>query len=220
MAGIIRPLLQLGNSKLGEGIHTWGLPAITSCPGRTATCESACYARSGRYRFQAVQDRLAWNLEQALKPSFVSRMVAEIKKRGCIVLRVHCSGDFLSGEYAAKWLEIMQTCPRPRYYWYSRSWRCEEIRPYLEQMAALKCCKAWYSIDRETGVPDYVPKGVRLAYLQIQEDEQPELVDLYFKVRRLRKHKGRVPLRLVCPAEVPKRGDTTCGSCRRCWSDD
>jgi hypothetical protein len=176
-----------------------------------------CYATKGHFLFQGVQERLAWNLEQSQREDFVPRMVKEIRRRGCIVIRLHVAGDFHSAEYAAKWLEVMRQCPKPRYYFYSRSWRVPEIAPLLEQMALLKCCRAWYSIDAETGVPERVPVGVRLAYLQVHEDEQPELVDLYFRVRRLRRQ--RLPLTLVCPSETPRGRDrdTNCGSCRRCW---
>ena len=89
----------------------------------------------------------------------------------------------------------MRHCPNVRFYLYTRSWRVEGIAEVLEQMAALRCCRVWYSIDRETGVPAKVPIGVRLAYLQVDKDEQPELLDLLFVVRRVR----RDAVRVVCP---------------------
>lgn len=216
MSRVIRGLLTLGNRKVGECIHLWSLPPVTTCPGRSEICEGACYARQGRYRFQAVKDRLLWNFEQSLRRDFVPRMVAEIRRKGVLVLRVHCSGDFYSREYAEKWLQIMRHCPGVRFYWYSRSWRVPEIADVLERMAALKGCRAWYSLDAETGVPARVPRGVRLAYLQVGEDERPELLDLMFRVRRLRRL--RVPLSLVCPTERPGNGrEINCGSCQKCW---
>jgi hypothetical protein len=83
-------------------------------------------------------------------------------------------------------------------------------------MAALRCCRAWYSIDHDTGLPERLPPGVRLAYLQVAEGEQPELADLVFRVRRLRQ---RLPLPQVCPHETPQgRGRATnCGNCGKCW---
>jgi hypothetical protein len=214
---IVRPLLQQGNGKLGEGIHTWSLPAIATCPGRSTVCESVCYATQSYYRFDGVIERLAWAYQQSLRDDFATRMVAEIKRKGCIVIRVHVSGDHYSKQYAEKWLQIMRSCPKPRYYWYSRSWRIPEIAPVLEQMAQLKCCRAWYSIDSETGVPSHVPVGVRLAYLQTQEGEQPELTDLMFRVRRLRREKKRVGLPMICPHETVQGKGTTCGSCQHCF---
>ncbi|MCE9564610.1 MAG: hypothetical protein K8U57_21460 [Planctomycetes bacterium] len=215
----VRSLLTLGNWKVGESIHIWSLPAVETCPGSSSLCRAVCYATKGRYLFDAVRERLAWNLEQARRDDFVPRMVKEIRRKGCLVIRVHSAGDFFDEVYAGKWLEIMRTCPKPRYYWYSRSWRCPEIASVLEQMAALKCCRAWYSIDTETGIPDPVPFGVRLAFLQVKKDERPELADMTFRIRRLRKE-SRVGLPMVCPSETPKgrERDTNCGNCRRCFT--
>lgn len=217
----VRGLLSLGNTKVGASIHLWGIPAVETCPGRTALCSSACYTNTGRFLLPAVQDRMRWNLEQANRDDFVPRMVKEIRRKGCLVIRVHSSGDFFDASYAEKWLSIMRQCPKPRYYWYSRSWRCNDVVPVLEQMAALRCCRAWYSVDAETGLPDSVPPGVRLSYLQTAEDEEPEVYDLIFRVRRLRKLTRRVSLPMTCPAETPegKSRDINCGSCQRCWRD-
>jgi hypothetical protein len=142
-------------------------------------------------------------------------MVREIRRKGVLVVRIHVAGDFFSVEYAAKWLAVMRQCPKVRFYFYSRSWRVPEIGLVLEQMAQLKNCRVWYSIDADTGIPPRVPVGVRLAYLQVEDDEQPELLDLLFVVRRLRRQAGRVSLPLLCPHEA-NRADN-CGSCGRCW---
>ena len=104
---------------------------------------------------------MRWNLDQAMRDDFVPRMVKEIRRKGCLVIRVHSSGDFFDAGYAEKWLSIMRQCPKPRYYLYSRSWRVPDVVPVLEQMAALRCCKVWYSTDSETGLPECIPPGVR-----------------------------------------------------------
>jgi hypothetical protein len=216
----VRGLLTQGNRKLGESIHVWSIPAGGEfCPGATDTCNRVCYAQKSRFLLEGVQARLAWCWEQAQREDFVPRMVKEIKRRGCLVIRVHTSGDFPDEVYAGRWLEIMRQCPKPRFYFYTRSWRCVEIAPVLEQMAALKCCAAWYSVDSQTGLPDRIPPGVRLAYLQTSTDEQPELADLTFRVRRLRKE-SRVGLPMVCPSETGSKrsADVTCGSCRNCFT--
>ena len=212
----VKSLLSTGVGKLGEGIHGWGLPAVETCPGRSQTCERVCYSNNrGRYRFDAVKARLSWNLSQALRDDFEDRMVAEIAKKGVQVLRVHTSGDFLSRDYAEKWLRIMRRKPRPRYYWYSRSWRCPDIAPTLEQMALLKCCRAWYSTDVDTGTPAVIPLGVRLAFLQVEEGQEPELLDLRFAVRKLRKK--RLGLTMLCPNEHEQKKAENCGDCGLCY---
>jgi hypothetical protein len=211
----VRSLLVQGNRKIGSAIHHWDLPPVATCPGRSASCEEVCYARKGRYAFKAVRDRLDWCYQQSKRADFAKRMIAEIKKKGVLVVRLHCSGDFYSAEYAQKWLEVMRQAPKVRYYLYTRSWRIEGIATVLEQMAALRCCRVWYSIDAETSVPAKVPVGVRLAYLQTDKDEEPELLDLLFVVRRLRRHAKCVSLPLLCPEQAGKAEN--CGDCGRCF---
>ncbi len=211
----VRPLLTMGNGKLGQSIHHFDLPAVSTCPGRSAACERVCYATQSHYLFRQVRERLKWCHRQSLRADFAPRMVAEVKRKGVLVIRLHCSGDFYSAEYAGKWLEVMRQCPRVRFYLYTRSWRVEGIAPVLEEMAALRCARIWYSIDRDTSVPARVPVGVRLAYLQVDEGEQPELLDLLFVVRRLRRHAQRVGLPLLCPHQAEKAAN--CGDCGKCF---
>jgi Gene product 88 len=213
----VRPLLAMGNVKLGGSIAHFDLPPIVTCPGRSSVCEQVCYATSGQFQYPVVQERLQWCHRQSRRQDFVPRMAQEIRRKGILVVRIHVAGDFYNAVYAARWLEVMRQCPQTKFYFYTRSWRVPEIATVLEQMAALPCCRPWYSIDRETGVPERVPLGVRLAYLQVTEGEQPELVDLMFRVRKLRRQ--RLPLSLVCPHETEqgRAADTNCGNCGRCW---
>jgi hypothetical protein len=211
----MRPLLTQGNGKVGQSIHLWSIPAISTCPGSTELCRSVCYANSARFTLSSVKERLGWCYEQSLRGDFAPRVVREIRRKGVLVLRVHVSGDFYSREYAEKWLEVMRQSPRVRFYWYSRSWRVPDIAPVLEQMAALRCCRAWYSLDAQTGIPPAVPPGVRLAYLQVEPDEEPELLDLLFVVRRLKRHAQRLGLPLLCPHQAGRREN--CGECGKCF---
>lgn len=211
----IRGLLTQGNAKLGLCISHFDLPAGETCPGQSELCSTHCYAKMGRFHFPAVEERLAWNYQQSLRTDFVSRMIAEIKRKGVLVVRLHCSGDLYSAEYALKWLEVMRQCPKVRFYLYSRSWRIEDIAPVLEQMAALRCCRVWFSVDCETGIPASIPPSVRLAYLQADEDEEPELLDLLFVVRRLKSYAKRVSLPMLCPHQAGKQDN--CGSCGTCF---
>jgi hypothetical protein len=208
-----------GNGKLGEGIHTWSLPAGGEhCPGRTALCERLCYARGGRFALPAVRLLLEENLDAALDESFAARAVAEIRRRGIHTLRVHVSGDFFSPDYAATWLGIARRCRRTTFYAYTRSWRVPAVRPVLEQLARLPNVRLWYSTDAETGVPAFIPRGVRLAFLQHEDTDVPDGAGVVFRIRRLRaRPAGRFGLRLVCPTERPQRKDVTCTSCGRCW---
>ena len=213
-----RNLLTRGNGKLGEGIHAWSLPAVETCPGRSALCERVCYARTGRYRTQFMQDRLAENLDAALAEDFVARVTAEIHRRGVHTLRIHVSGDFFSPEYARKWLAIARRAGDTRLYTYTRSWRLPEVAPVLAELAGLRNVRLWYSCDAETGPPVEIPPRVRVAFLQTDAEEKPA-GNLVFRVKRLRAVPARrVGLTLICPREtgLQEAAAVTCTSCRRC----
>jgi hypothetical protein len=60
-----------------------------------------------------------------------------------------------------------------RFFAYSRSWRVEKIRPLLYAFGALPNVKLWLSADKDSGLPADVPEGIRVAWLQV--DEQPPL---------------------------------------------
>lgn len=210
-----RQLLTLGNQKLGDFIGIWSLPAVTTCPGATASCRAVCYADAGRYKFSSVRRRLKWNWTQSRRDDFEERMLREVRERGVITLRLHGSGDFYDREYAQKWLRILQRASRPRFFAYTRSWSIADIAPVLEEMAKLSCMRLWYSCDA-TGLPARVPPGVRLAYLQTDQGPVPPNADLVFRTRKLRKLPA---LPVVCSSETPhgKRTGVTCGSCARCF---
>ncbi len=216
----IRALLAQGNGKLGQSIHHFDLPAVTTCPGRSPACEAVCYANCGRFHADLVRDRLRWCLRQSRREDFADRMVDEIRRKGVLVVRIHVSGDFYNAPYTQKWLTVFHQCPATRFFLYTRSWRVPEIAVVLEQMAEQSNVRVWYSADPETGLPEPVPAGVRVAWMQSSEDD-PQLGNLVFRVQRLRTHPiGRVGLPMVCPHETPggRHRNVNCGNCGHCWS--
>jgi hypothetical protein len=214
----IRNLLTRGNGKLGEGVHAWSLPAVETCPGRTDICSRVCYARSGRFRIRAMQARLTENQAIAQADDFVARITAEVHRRGVHTLRIHVSGDFYDAAYALKWFTIALACPRTTFYAYTRSWRITSIVPALVALADRPNVRLWFSCDAETGLPLDLPRGVRVAYLQIDRHEEPT-GDLLFRVRPLRRlPTPQSPLSVRCPSEItaPRPTNVTCTSCRLC----
>jgi hypothetical protein len=216
-----RNLLVRGNRKLGESIHGWSIPAVDTCPGRSALCERFCYARSGHFGLANVKDRLQENLDAALAQGFERRVAREVRRRRVHTLRVHVAGDFFSPEYTRKWLRIAQRCPATTFYAYTRSWRVAELAPVLAELAALPNVRLWYSADQETGMPPERPPGVEVAYLQTDPGEEiPEGVGVIFRLRHLRRERrARIGLAVVCPTEtgLPRAAEHTCTSCGRCY---
>lgn len=212
-----RWLLSKGNSKLGEGIHGWTIPAVSTCPGRTETCERVCFGTHGRFVTETMQRLNAWRYEQSRKASFADMMTDEIVRRGVLVLRVHVVGDFATPRYTQKWIEIAARSPNTRMFCYSRSWRIEKLRPLLYAFGALPNVRLWLSADRDSGLPENVPEGIRVAWLQVDET-LPAGGELTFQVRKLRKM-SLPTVGPVCEQETPlgKSKGANCGSCRFCW---
>ncbi len=212
-----------GNLKLGRGGRIWGfgLPSITTCPGRSSVCSEVCYAAHVERLRPAVLASYQRNLELTKRPEFVKRAVAFIVAHDIKIVRFATAGDFYSPGYARKWLKIMRQLPRVRFFGYSRAWRVDEIRRVLVLMARRKNVRLWFSCDKETGVPVEVPRGVRLAWLMTSEEDVPPRAraDLIFRIRRLRsKPSRRIGLALTCPVENGVTGRrTNCESCGVCW---
>jgi hypothetical protein len=84
-------------------------------------------------------------------------------------------------------------------------------------LVLLPNCTVWFSLDRETGMPDFIPPGVRTAYMQDTEECLPG-VDLVFRTRRM------ITLPMagmtnICPTDTPsgRNGDMNCGPCGLCF---
>jgi hypothetical protein len=218
-------MLTPGNHKLG-GRRIWGFTLPSGdpdvCPGMSDTCRANCYAAAlERYR-PAAAAAYRRNLALSCSRAFATRVRAFLVAHAVAVVRVHVGGDFYSRAYARKWLRIMRHSSRVRFFFYSRSWRHPRIKAVIDRMACLPNCVAWYSCDRDTGVPQEVPPGVRVAWLSVCEgDAPPAETDLVFRVRRLRRAPASPGGAPVCPAEdgIPRNRRVTCEACGRCWRD-
>lgn len=150
--------------------------------------------------------------------SFADRMVDEVFRKGCIVVRVHVSGDFGTPAYTRKWVEIVSRSPQTVFFGYTRSWRVAKIEPVLRELAALPNMRLWYSADRQTGWPENIPEAVRVAWMQDTEEVDARAA-LVFRVQRLRRKE--LPMAVtMCPYETEqgRHVGITCGSCKICWT--
>jgi len=140
-----RPLMSVGNHKLGKDILVFNLNRGVTCPGRSPWCRKNCYEHKS-YRYPAVRPARDRNLAATMADDFVDKIVAEIQKprkkpiRG---VRIHGSGDFYSLEYLRKWFEIARRCPGIQFKANTRSW----MLPYWGKPDNLKLR---YSVDSST----------------------------------------------------------------------
>lgn len=111
--------LSNGNKKLVSDSNVrfliWNIPAVTTCPFRTAACERACYARTAEKVYPGCLPSREKNFIASKQADFVDRMVATIdnymqrkayRNAKEIRFRIHESGDFYNQVYADKWIEI------------------------------------------------------------------------------------------------------------------
>ena len=127
-------------SKL-DGIRSWSLQALDTCPGSIESpgvlvdaCKG-CYATTGNYVFANVKaprehNRLDWQ-----RLDWCDDMVQELERDR--YFRWLDSGDLYSLALAEKVLEVMQRTPWCRHWLPTRMHKFPKFRQVLEQMKAL-----------------------------------------------------------------------------------
>ena len=219
MSGVVRGLFTQSNQKLGKSVFHFDLPAgKVSCPGRTPTCSSECYAQRGRFNFPQVQDRLRYNLWASKRDDFVPRAVSELYRKGALAVRWMVSGDVYSPAFARKLVAITSATPFAVHWLYTRSWRIPAIESVLRDLAQVENVSVWYSADQDAAPMD-VPPRVRVAYMKADEQDYPAgNADLVFLVQKLRR--VTLPLANVCVQETPagREAGVTCATCQLCFT--
>jgi hypothetical protein len=161
--GIIHPLKTKNGNKMNhlsktsklDGILSWSLQAIETCPGSKATngqlvaaC-SGCYATTGMYHFGAVKAVRADNKEAWQDAGWVSLMVKSLAKAK--FFRWFDSGDLYSLGLAEKVLQVMEATPHVQHWLPTRMAKFEKFQPVLAQMQALPNVMVRFSSDSVTG---------------------------------------------------------------------
>jgi protein gp88 len=213
-----RDMLQPGNTHVGWMIHTFSLPAFSTCPGSTLACLQACYAMGFLFwsRSTLAAHRANWERSLDAPEAFAHEMIEEIRYKRVKFFRIHVAGDFFSVPYIQAWLRIARACPRVKFLFYTRSWRVPELLPHLLTLASRPNVYAWWSEDRHSGSA-ILPVGRRCFLCVDAADEAliPPGVDLVFRddTRAVRKWAGGV---WVCPKENGAEAGITCSSCLWC----
>jgi hypothetical protein len=211
-----------GNTKLGKRVFTFSLPAVHTCwKGSTETCRSLCYADKGFFTTNSVKERLWKNLALTGRRDFKDVIVNLLADSAGSLLRWHVSGDFYNADYGYRVFQILREIPHVWVWLYSRTWQDLEMFSLLKKIAELNHVQLWFSCDKDTGNPPEVPNRVRLAYMQVADDDIPDYdVDLFFRDGKVR---GTVVKRingtLVCPVENGVTEGLTCDRCRICFTD-
>jgi hypothetical protein len=166
-------------SKL-DGIRSWSLQALDTCPGSIAApgelvdaCKG-CYATTGNYRFENVKAPRRHNKEDWQRLEWCDDMVAELNKDR--YFRWFDSGDMYALGLAEKMLEIMKRTPWVKHWLPTRMHKFPKFALVLREMAALPNVSVRFSSDSVTGeytkglhgsviipTPQDVKKGMKLC---------------------------------------------------------
>jgi len=146
-------------SKL-DGIRSWSLQALDTCPGSIAApgelvdaCKG-CYATQGNYRFENVKAPRRHNKEDWQRLSWSDDMVTELNKDR--FFRWFDSGDMYTLALAEKILEVMKRTPWVSHWLPTRMYKFPKFRQVLADMQALPNVSVRFSSDSITG--DYTKK--------------------------------------------------------------
>lgn len=145
-------------SKL-DGIRSWSLQAIDTCPGSIESpgvlvdaCKG-CYATTGFYAMDSVKAPRLHNREDWQRVEWCDDMVRELMNDE--YFRWLDSGDLYSLALAEKVLEVMQRTPWVKHWLPTRMHKFPKFRMVFNQMRALPNVSVRFSADSIDG--SYIP---------------------------------------------------------------
>lgn len=157
------------NSKTG---WAFSLPRSKTCINATAVCRALCYGNGIRYQSKTQKakrernfktceflldeggpDLLAENLlliiDQARPKDWLAARVKKTETAIPWTIRIHDVGDFHSARYVQAWKLAAQQRPECSFWFYTRSFLTADVFAALTDLAALKNCQGWLSLDTE-----------------------------------------------------------------------
>lgn len=183
-------------SKL-DGIRSWSLQALDTCPGSIATngelvdaCKG-CYATTGNYRFANVKAPRLFNREDWQRDNWVNDMIQALDNDR--YFRWFDSGDMYALELARKIYAVMQATPHVKHWLPTRMYKFAKFQSIIDDMRALDNVVVRASSDSVTG--DVLADQAHSSTIASSFD------DPSIKVCGAYEHNGK------------------CSGCRACWDD-
>lgn len=182
-------------SKL-DGIKSWSLQALDTCPGSIESpgvlvdaCKG-CYATTGNYNYPNVKAPRESNKVDWQRMEWVDDMVAALQDSR--YFRWFDSGDVYSLGLAEKILEVMKRTPWVKHWLPTRMHKFPKFRSVLTAMASLDNVSVRFSSDSING--EYI-KGLHGSVITPTAEQVPDGATL---------------------CEAYSR-DGKCSGCRACW---
>lgn len=147
--------LKLSKTSKLDGIMSWSLQAIETCPGSVASngglvdaCKG-CYATTGNYNYPNVKAPRQANKLDWQRDDFVTDFVAALQKQS--FFRWFDSGDVYSVDLAEKIYAIMAATPNVKHWLPTRMYKFAKFADVLQRMKALPNVSIRFSSDAVDG---------------------------------------------------------------------
>lgn len=148
-------MINLSKTSKLDGILSWSLQALDTCPGSkdsngelVPAC-SGCYATTGNYRFSNVKKPRLENREDWKRDSWVNDMV--IKLDSSRYFRWFDSGDMYDIRLAEKILAVMEKTPHCKHWMPTRMHKFPKFRDVIAKMQGLPNVVVRFSSDSVSG---------------------------------------------------------------------
>jgi hypothetical protein len=147
--------IKLSKTSKLDGILSWSLQALDTCPGSkdstgnlVPACQG-CYATTGNYRFANVKKPREFNREDWKRDSWVDDMVKALDSSR--YFRWFDSGDMYTLQLACKIYEVMKATPWVKHWLPTRMHKFNKYKTIIERMQALDNVVVRFSSDSVTG---------------------------------------------------------------------
>ena len=134
-------MVKLSKTSKLDGILSWSLQALDTCPGSIGSngelvpaCKG-CYATTGNYRFANVKAPREFNRSDWARDAWVFEMIEALDNSR--FFRWFDSGDMYSLELAEKILQVMQATPHVNHWMPTRMHKFAKFADVLARMEAL-----------------------------------------------------------------------------------
>jgi hypothetical protein len=191
--------IKLSKTSKLDGIMSWSLQALDTCPGSKAkdgglvdACRG-CYATTGNYRFKNVKAPREFNREDWQRAAWVSDMIQALDSSR--YFRWFDSGDMYSIDLAKKMLQVMEATPWVKHWLPTRMHKFAKFAPVIAKMEALPNVVVRRSSDSVNGG---TIAGATSSTIFSDESQLPEGATIC----RAYEHGGN------------------CNGCRACYSKD
>lgn len=192
-------MLRLSKTSKLDGIMSWSLQALDTCPGSknadgslVPACQG-CYATTGNYNYPNVKAPRLENREDWERPEWVSDMVKALDSSR--YFRWFDSGDVYALGLAEKIYQVMELTPWVKHWMPTRMHKFTKFLPVLYKMQQLPNVVVRYSSDSIIG------QTIEGATSSTIFSEDSQLKPEYFECKAY-EHGGK------------------CNGCRACYSKD